>query len=160
MYEWGMPHMKQSYPTWIRSVTCEFVESHMNVSCHVWTNHVAQISQANVTHYTRYVRYEWGMPHRVISNINESRHVWISRVAYECVVLHKYCRQTWLTPMARTLFWVISHMNEVCHIWKSHLQYEFVVSHMNWSHVSCCTDFAGERDSPTSPQHSAASYHI
>jgi len=51
-----------------RHVTCEWVMSHMNESCHIWTSHVT---------------YE-----RVMSHMNESCHMWMSHVTYERVMSH------------------------------------------------------------------------
>jgi len=73
--DWVMSRMNESCHRWMSHVTYERVMSRMNEPCHVWMSHVT---------------YEW-----VMSRINESCHVWMSHVTDEGVM---------------------SHMNESCHV--------------------------------------------
>jgi len=145
----GSSHMNEARHVWMRHATWkshiqhEYVVSPENASCCIWIRRVtyeqfmscsADPARRDSVYELRQIWMRHATYERVTSNVNESRHVWIICVAYECVVLHRYCRRTWLTHIAQTLCWVISHMKEVCHIWKSHIQYEFVVSHMNSSY--------------------------
>jgi len=100
-----------------------------------------------------HVTYEW-----VTSHMNESRHIWTSYVAYECVVspacifLYRHTwramthpclsysnvsRHIWMSHV--TYEWVTSHMNESRHIWMSHVISEWVTSYLNKSrHIWMC----------------------
>jgi len=144
------------------------VMSHMNESCLIWMNHVsyiwfvslaAMIAKAMMVavKYTfksdaSHVSYEW-----VVSEMNESCLIWMSRVSY---IWFLFCWFVCLTAMVAKAMviavkyafksdashvsyeWVTSHMNESRLIWMSHVSYEWVTSHMNescliWmSHVS------------------------
>ena len=104
--EWVMSHVEH---TWVVMSLCRWV---VMSPCDTWMVHV--------THVT----YGW-----VVSRINESCHVWMSHVPYECVTsqrdetsrtnqpCHKWMRHV-------TYEWFMSHMNEpwqTCHIWMSHV---------------------------------------
>jgi len=73
----------------------EWVMSHMNESCLVWTSHVT---------------HEW-----VMSHMSESCLIWMSHVSYESVMSH----------MSESYFYksVISHTNESCLTWMSHVSH-------------------------------------
>jgi len=114
-YELVLSHMNGPSDKWMRHVTYEWVTLHSKESSH-WMSHVA---------------YEW-----VMSCANESRSIWISRVAvegaivtvgraiHECVMLHTNESRS----MQRSR--VITYMNEPCHTWTSHVTYEWAMSYM------------------------------
>jgi len=98
---------------WRSQVTCEWVMSHMNESCHTCDSQVIQ--QGLVASSTA---CQIWMSHGTYDTL--SCHIWTSHVTYEYVVSH----------MNES---VMSHMNESCHIWMSHVTHEWVMSHMNES---------------------------
>jgi len=112
--------------------TCIHVYIYTLLSCHVRIGHFA---------------YEW-----VVSRMNESCHVWMSRVAYVEVglmeLVYREPATWWKERPAEFIYMytyiyiyvyvctiVISHMNEACRIWMRHFAYEWVMSHMN-DHVT------------------------
>ena len=79
-----------------------------------------------------------------MSRMNESCHIWMCHVTYECVTSHINESRRYVVVSAHvTSEWVMSHMNESCHIWMGHVTYEWLISRMNescyiWmSHVTC-----------------------
>jgi len=102
---WHTKHYCVIWHSFIRRhITYEWVTSHMNESCHIWTSHVI---------------HEWVMIHK-----DESCHIWTSQVTYERVMSHmNESGHIWMSQV--TYEWVMSHMNESCHIWMSHVTYEW-----------------------------------
>jgi len=97
-----------------------------------------------------WISHEWVMSiwishvtyERVMSHVNESRHIWMSHVTYcKWVMSHmnELCH-IWRSQV--TCEWVMSLMNEPYYTWRSHVTYERAMSHLNalghiWSHVIC-----------------------
>jgi len=83
MYEWVMPHKNGSCYVWINCDIYKSVTLHMNTSHH--TNSMQEKRGHKSWRYTRirHVTYEW-----VMSHMNESCHIWMSDVTYECVTPH------------------------------------------------------------------------
>jgi len=125
-----MSHMHESCPIRISHLTCEWVTSCTNKSCHVYIilSHTAKPASISAschiwkTHVTYYI----GMSH-----MNESCHIWMSHVAHRSISIGRHA-------------YSMSHMDESCHIWMRHVMYEWVMPHTNaseWAGVcaSCHT---------------------
>jgi len=84
-----------------------------------------------------HVTYEW-----VVSHINESCHVWMSRVPYKWVMSrimhHDTSCHVWMHLVALmchgTYEWGTSLMNTSWHMWMRHVTREFVITFTNESH--------------------------
>jgi len=100
--------------TWISHVTCGWVMSHVDESCHMWKSHVT---------------------------CGESCHMWMSHVTKVYTRrLHFYMYDSCHKEMSRvTCERVMSHMKELCNIWISHVSYKWVMSHMSHINESCHT---------------------
>jgi len=74
-------------------------------------------------------RSEVFLAHLDPSHMNESCHIWMSRVTHEWVMSHmnESCH-TWMSHVSHE--WVMSHMNESCHTWMSHVTHDWAMSHM------------------------------
>jgi len=128
----------------------------VNESCHIRTSHVTyrwvmsrihKLWNVWMSHVT--VTHQWFMSFMnegpcslahcscvgwwVMSHMNGSCHIWMSRNAFEWVMSHinESCH-LWMSHV--TYEWDMSHMNESCPIWISHVRYEWVMSHMNESY--------------------------
>jgi len=130
-YEWVMSHKTVNdftlcgiLPSLIVSrVTCEWVMSRMNESF--------RIKQQNAVLCAGFFRLSFW----VVSHVNESRHIWMSRDTQDCKLLWFVLRLS-LSIVSRKFFasFIVSHVTgESWHIQMSHVTYEWVTSHMNKS---------------------------
>jgi len=142
-YEWVIPHKTAKCCTLCRilpsiivsRVTCEWVTSHMNESCHIklqTTVLCAGFFLLSLSVVSRKIFASFIMNHVT----GESWHIWMSHVTYEWVTSHmnKSCHINQQNAVLcegffRLSLWVVSHMNESRHIWMIHVTYECFMPH-------------------------------
>jgi len=110
----------------------------------MWTGQVTYESGMTGSYHT----YElWHVQldritHEPLSQMPESRPMWMSHVPCEWVTSH--VNESWHTWMSRgTREWVTSHMNASWHMWMSGVTHELVMSHRNESSHRCCVGWCG-----------------
>ena len=117
---------------YLSHVTCEYVMSHMNESCHIWMSHVTYGMRRLACHvwhsgiytcipvsvrYTcnfmwiRHVTYEWVMSHMEWDDLLEN----VTNASYEA---DKVCIYVCTYMSHVTCESAMSHVNESCHTWK------------------------------------------
>jgi len=127
---------KRADPPWDPSVIRMWHDSFL---CVTWLNHVWHYSfsaneGSSVGHYWGHVMCEW-----VMSQMNESCHIWMSHVTHKNESCHirmslRGCQsiescQLWMGHVTSGRF--MSHMNGSCHVWTSRVTCGWVMLHRN-----------------------------
>jgi len=95
---------------WMSHVTCEWVMSHVNESCHMWGGDDKRRLMMCVTSRTQWHTHQASLRSSDISSVCVMSHTW-QRCLMMCV--------TSLTHIRYLFLWVshITHMNEACYMW-------------------------------------------
>jgi len=140
--EWVMSYVNESCHMWMSHVTCEWVMSHVNESCHMWMSTSRHNESCHI--------YEW-----VMSHVNESS--WRTSQGHRETKQRR--EQNIGQPRHVTYVWAMSniwmshvtHMNESCHT------YEWVITHLQRTkqdqakRARCPAVVAGNRSPKTTP---------
>ena len=142
---------------WMRDVTCEWVMSHVNESCHTWISHVIYgrvMSHVNESCHIRlsHSTHEWVTSHRCIYHVRAGASTHFPRrfLCYDTVDtfekgmshINRSCHSemschTWTSSVAYE--WVLSRVTETCSIWTSRVTHTFIchvragaLTHVSW----------------------------